>query len=128
MLGGNGHWIGILNEKGVDRNTTFQCGLIIGEDAANLGLIEFADGLVGHIEAFDHGFPPVKNPAVGVESTAALILPSSCHGGNARGGMHVYRAISLAGKAVTEAEKGAFRGSDEVRKGFDVGDGQARYV
>ena len=70
----------------------------------------------------------MKNPAVGMESTAALILPSACHGGDARGGMHIHRAISLAGKAVTEAEKGAFCGSDEVREGFDVGDGQASYV
>ena len=58
--------------------------------------------------------------AVIVKGASALVTPTAGNGHNRKRRMHIGHAISLTGKAITQAEEGLRRTADHRSEGFDL--------
>ena len=125
LLGRHLHRVHVLDEERRHLRAVLDVGGIAGEHRADARLVEHAHFRVGDVEALDQRLVPVIDGAIVVEAAAALVQPGAGDRGNAQRGMHVVGAVAGAGEAVAQPEIGARRGAHHLRKGLDLGDGQA---
>src|SRR5690606_41772248 len=66
----------------------------------------------------------LENARVGMDGSAALVLPAAGDGGDRKRRMQVHRAVALARKAVSEPEERSLRGSHQPGEILDFLNGQ----
>ena len=121
LLGADVGRVSVLDEQGGHRRTVPQGLAIARQDAADLRLVELAHVAARKPRALQQALVEAVDRAVVVEGAAALVLPAAGDGGDGQRGVHVGRAVALAGKAVAEAEEGLLRGADQPGEGLDIG-------
>ena len=106
------HRVGVLNQQRRYPGAVSEILSISRQDRSDAGLIEHSYLWIAIIQAFYQRFVPMIDIAVIVKGASALVAPTAGNGRNRKRRMHIGRAISLTGKAITQAEEGLRRTAD----------------
>ena len=125
LLGRDIGGVCVLDQQRRHRRAAEQRILMPHQHRADARVVEIADRRITQAAALQRPGIELENAGIGVERTAALILPAAGDSRDRERRVHIDRTVSLARETVAKPEEGFLRGADQPREGFDLRNGKA---